>query len=102
MDTTNTTAVKYQKVEFCMNAIFGCYNIPAYITATVAFADDPGDMKEPDFPTIDSVVFPKAGTINQREEIQFNALPSLMQRAIEAQAVSEAYDILNAETVAAI
>lgn len=99
---TTTTAVKYLNVDFCMNAIFGCYNIPVYITATVAFSDDPGDMKEPDFPTVETVCFPKAGAPNQREEIPFHALPSLMQRAIEAQAVSVAYDILNAEILKSI
>lgn len=97
-----TTVVKYLKVDFCMNAIFGCYNIPVYITATVAFSDDPGDMKEPDFPTVETVCFPKSGKPNEREEIAFYALPTLMQKAIEAQAVTVAYDRLNAETVAAI
>lgn len=55
------------------------------VEASIHFSDDPSDMKEGDAAHVSRVGFGCAW-------MRFNDLPSGMRKAIEARAISEAYD----------
>lgn len=55
------------------------------VEAVIQFSDDPADMKDGDCAHITGVAF---GTAH----LKFNDLPADMRKAIEARAISEAYD----------
>jgi acyl-CoA thioesterase FadM len=92
---TTTTAIQEKKVSFTL--YLACVNcdFPLTVEATVFFADPEDGLKGADGCYLQRVAF-GAATMKPQD------LPAEMRAELTSAAISHAYDLLNAETVAAI
>lgn len=88
---------KGEELKFSFTLYLACVNcdFPLTVEATVFFADPEDGMKGADGCYLEKVAF-GAATLKPQD------LPAEMRDEIKAAAISHAYDLLNAEIVAAI